>query len=609
MAIRVNEVNPEAFRIPGMPTGNGFLVRSDQWEGLQQQTLYYVLSSSPSSRHHHFLPPSEARSDEHDNQYHRPFNHLNNVYVELDIFSTTSTSPPTMSSTSSLLPSTTTTSIASIPSQTEITRSGSPIATTSETSSTTYLTAVVTFTTNMPSSLATSYSGSSDVSCTALVAGVTTAISVLPTLILGIVFLYKPAHKRCIDFMETIKHLKRKGKGARTIGLLNYEFEIQIINGYRHVLNTSAMVPRSMLLPSSLGISTLLHSFVSPRGLRQYISAVDQVVPRWDIVSVTTPQCRWTSPDEFLSVCTSVHRFLMMFSIVTEKSSSGSMSSKASDTSSSSTSLSSTSYSMSLTPIIATSSTGAISTFSTTYAPPSTSPPTLTVTSTSSLLPSTTMIFVRSTTSQNDTTTASDESNKTSLATIFTSISISPILDPPRLLRPIPYIPESLINLPKQSLEVFQGIWRDACRPLYHCRCKICERAKAAEGVVQIAPEDAAQLVTAAAENRLPSSEVNEAEADDEELDYDSYYDEESYSEEDEEAWSPSADRKSPEVPDLPVRKRSLDDVAEPVRSGTPPKELKIDVEVDTPELRLKKRNSEELEVVEDSAGQKTVQN
>ncbi|PBK59289.1 hypothetical protein ARMSODRAFT_967067 [Armillaria solidipes] len=184
-------------------------------------------------------------------------------------------------------------------------------------------------------------------------------------------------------------------------------------------------------------------------------------------------------------------------------------------------------------------------------------------------------------------------------------IPVSPILDPPRLLRPIPYIPESLIHLPEQSLEVFQGIWRDACRPLYHCRCKICERAKAAEGVVQIAPEDTAQPVTAAAEIRLPSPEVNEPEADDEDLDYDSYYDEEFYSEEDDEAWSPSADRKSPEVPDLPVRKRSLDDVAEPVRSGTPPKKLKVDVEVDVPEPRLKKRNSEELEVVEDGAGRK----
>ncbi|KAK0183748.1 hypothetical protein F5146DRAFT_1075858 [Armillaria mellea] len=98
-------------------------------------------------------------------------------------------------------------------------------------------------------------------------------------------------------------------------------------------------------------------------------------------------------------------------------------------------------------------------------------------------------------------------------------------------------------------------IWRDACGPLYHCRCKICERAKAVEGVVQIAPEDAAQAVTAAAEIRLPSPEVNEADGEDEDVDYDSYYDEEFCSEEDDEAWSPSADRKSPDVPAFCVQR------------------------------------------------------
>ncbi|KAK0207598.1 hypothetical protein IW262DRAFT_533486 [Armillaria fumosa] len=35
-------------------------------------------------------------------------------------------------------------------------------------------------------------------------------------------------------------------------------------------------------------------------------------------------------------------------------------------------------------------------------------------------------------------------------------IPVLPILDPPRLLRPIPYVPESLIHLPEQSLEGFQ---------------------------------------------------------------------------------------------------------------------------------------------------------
>ncbi|KAK0197685.1 hypothetical protein F5146DRAFT_1116753 [Armillaria mellea] len=66
-------------------------------------------------------------------------------------------------------------------------------------------------------------------------------------------------------------------------------------------------------------------------------------------------------------------------------------------------------------------------------------------------------------------------------------------------------------------------------------------------GARYIVPEDAAQPVTAAAEIRLLSPEVNEADAEDEDLDYDSYYDEEFCSEEDDEAWSPSADCKSPD--------------------------------------------------------------
>ncbi|KAK0207599.1 hypothetical protein IW262DRAFT_1486745 [Armillaria fumosa] len=91
----------------------------------------------------------------------------------------------------------------------------------------------------------------------------------------------------------------------------------------------------------------------------------------------------------------------------------------------------------------------------------------------------------------------------------------------------------------------------------------------------------------ATAEIPLPSPKVNEAEADDEDLNYGSYYDEEFYSKQDDEASSPLVHRKSPEVPDLPARKRSLDDVAEPVRLGTPPKKLKVDVEVDVSRAKV----------------------
>ncbi|KAF5353111.1 hypothetical protein D9758_008780 [Tetrapyrgos nigripes] len=57
------------------------------------------------------------------------------------------------------------------------------------------------------------------------------------------------------------------------------------------------------------------------------------------------------------------------------------------------------------------------------------------------------------------------------------TIPISPVLDPPRMLRPIPYIPVSIAHLPQYSLELVKNVWREACAPLYHCRCRICIRA------------------------------------------------------------------------------------------------------------------------------------
>ncbi|KIL61970.1 hypothetical protein M378DRAFT_25846 [Amanita muscaria Koide BX008] len=57
------------------------------------------------------------------------------------------------------------------------------------------------------------------------------------------------------------------------------------------------------------------------------------------------------------------------------------------------------------------------------------------------------------------------------------TIAVSPVLNPPKLLRPIPYVPVTLSHLPHYSIEAFRAVWREACAPLYHCRCKICERA------------------------------------------------------------------------------------------------------------------------------------
>ncbi|KAF9254148.1 hypothetical protein L218DRAFT_1053011, partial [Marasmius fiardii PR-910] len=52
-------------------------------------------------------------------------------------------------------------------------------------------------------------------------------------------------------------------------------------------------------------------------------------------------------------------------------------------------------------------------------------------------------------------------------------------LDPPLLIHPIPYVPITSSHLPSYSLDTLKQIWREACSPLYHCQCKICERAQA----------------------------------------------------------------------------------------------------------------------------------
>ncbi|KAK0429589.1 hypothetical protein EV421DRAFT_1948194, partial [Armillaria borealis] len=133
-----------------------------------------------------------------------------------------------------------------------------PLPRSSDESSTTSLTTIVTsisgqlttYTTNMPTSLATSDSGSSDVNRTALIAGVTTAAVVLAALALGAVFIYKRAQKRRIGFMETIKRIRREGKGAGAVGLLDDEFEDMNHQQYRDLPNTPVSIPRSMPPPS-----------------------------------------------------------------------------------------------------------------------------------------------------------------------------------------------------------------------------------------------------------------------------------------------------------------------------------------------------------------------
>ncbi|KAJ7431381.1 hypothetical protein FB451DRAFT_1320350, partial [Mycena latifolia] len=60
-----------------------------------------------------------------------------------------------------------------------------------------------------------------------------------------------------------------------------------------------------------------------------------------------------------------------------------------------------------------------------------------------------------------------------------------PVLDLPRLLRPIPYVPETITHLPPYSLEAlpavsiffFSVLGRFADMTWQVCRCSICERA------------------------------------------------------------------------------------------------------------------------------------
>ncbi|KAJ7918234.1 hypothetical protein B0H13DRAFT_2321557 [Mycena leptocephala] len=61
-------------------------------------------------------------------------------------------------------------------------------------------------------------------------------------------------------------------------------------------------------------------------------------------------------------------------------------------------------------------------------------------------------------------------------------IPVSPVPDLPRLLGPIPYLPETITHLPLYSLDAIKPVWHEACAPLQYCRCTVCERAMAAQG-------------------------------------------------------------------------------------------------------------------------------
>ncbi|EGO00619.1 hypothetical protein SERLA73DRAFT_104957 [Serpula lacrymans var. lacrymans S7.3] len=68
------------------------------------------------------------------------------------------------------------------------------------------------------------------------------------------------------------------------------------------------------------------------------------------------------------------------------------------------------------------------------------------------------------------------EKEETFSSLTIVPIPISPVLESPSLLHPIPYVPLTSQGMPQYSMEAFKSVWREACAPLYSCRCAICER-------------------------------------------------------------------------------------------------------------------------------------
>ncbi|KAG6827315.1 hypothetical protein H0H87_005070 [Tephrocybe sp. NHM501043] len=58
-------------------------------------------------------------------------------------------------------------------------------------------------------------------------------------------------------------------------------------------------------------------------------------------------------------------------------------------------------------------------------------------------------------------------------------IEVAPVLNPPKPLHTVPYIPITTRWMPTYTVEVVRSAWREACAPLYRCRCSICLRAAA----------------------------------------------------------------------------------------------------------------------------------
>jgi len=229
---------------------------------------------------------------------------------------------------------------------------------------------------------------------------------------------------------------------------------------------------------------------------------------------------------------------------------------------------------------------------------------------------------------------------------VIIPIPVSPVLDSPKLLHPIPYVPVTLAHMAQYSLEAFKQVWREACAPLYHCRCSVCERAMIKANVaagnpvtpqVRSAPQNESQTRVpqpqpqpppeyenlseiVLEEVRVPRSKLVKEEEEEELEEEELYEDEEEESEEEQyELANPCSEThtitpRKRSSGDLEAENAATGDPIEVPRTSTPPKRPRRDSDrpVDDrarrgesvapiPTPRQRKRSSEELDVGNDS--------
>ncbi|TFY58343.1 hypothetical protein EVG20_g8185 [Dentipellis fragilis] len=142
-------------------------------------------------------------------------------------------------------------------------------------------------------------------------------------------------------------------------------------------------------------------------------------------------------------------------------------------------------------------------------------------------------------------------------------------LEPSNMLHPIPYVPSTIATLPSYSQEAFRAVWREACSPLYACRCKICERAmlnaggsRPVQNVVPVPTQAAPPPAPPRSPVRPTEVHLQEAEYQEEEEEEEEEVDEqEQEEEEEEEDLMMQAIEYSKFLPGVTPRKRSSEDL------------------------------------------------